>query len=266
MRFVFCLLLTVCGAAAAADLSRIEHPIVKEPKYTGKPQYCLLVFGAEAKHRVWLVQDSDALYVDRNGNGDLTEAGEKVTGKRSDSTDAFQFEAGALTIGGKLHKGLEVTVAPVKSLSSNPNLMALPHVAAAIKKNPDATTGRIVMDVECESLKGGGIGGRVSYMVTLFDTEGVLQLGSKPADAPIIHLDGPLQITFYANKPTWIGGRSQDTILCIGTRGHGPGTFAMIAYDNTVPAGIYPKIDATFQSKNQAVNPVKELFELKKRC
>jgi hypothetical protein len=55
-----------------------ERKVAKEPVYKSNPKYCLLVFGPEAKTRVWLVQDGDTLYVDRNGNGDLTEAGEKV--------------------------------------------------------------------------------------------------------------------------------------------------------------------------------------------
>jgi hypothetical protein len=45
----------------------------------------------------------------------------------------------------------------------------------------------------------------VTYMVSLFDIRGVFRLSRKPADAPIIHLDGPLQVTFYGNKPTWTG-------------------------------------------------------------
>src|SRR5262245_4416296 len=67
---------------AATDLSKIDRTIAKEPVYKSKPSYCMLVFGAEAKTRVWLVLDGDVLYVDRNGNGDLTEAGERV--KRGD--------------------------------------------------------------------------------------------------------------------------------------------------------------------------------------
>jgi hypothetical protein len=76
------LLLAACGPAVAADLSKIDRSIAREPKYVGKPSYCLLVFGAEAKHRVWIVQDGDALYVDRNGNGDLTEPGERFLPSR----------------------------------------------------------------------------------------------------------------------------------------------------------------------------------------
>ena len=62
----------------SADLKNMDRTIVKEPKYTSQPYYALLVFGPEAKTRVWLVLDGEVLYVDRNGNGDLTEANERV--------------------------------------------------------------------------------------------------------------------------------------------------------------------------------------------
>jgi hypothetical protein len=35
--------------ANAADLSKVDRTIKKEPTYKGKPQYCLLAFGPEAK-------------------------------------------------------------------------------------------------------------------------------------------------------------------------------------------------------------------------
>jgi hypothetical protein len=66
-------------APAAVDLTKIDRGIAKEPTYQSKaPKYCLLVFGPEAKTRVWLVLDDKVLYVDRNANGDLTEAGKAV--------------------------------------------------------------------------------------------------------------------------------------------------------------------------------------------
>ena len=40
----------------ATDLAKVERKIAKEPSYQGKPKYCLLVFGPDAKTRVWLVQ------------------------------------------------------------------------------------------------------------------------------------------------------------------------------------------------------------------
>jgi hypothetical protein len=69
----------ICSAIVpAADLTKIDRSIAKEPAYKSKPTYCLLVFGQEAKTRIWLVLDGNELYVDRNRNGDLTDKGESV--------------------------------------------------------------------------------------------------------------------------------------------------------------------------------------------
>jgi hypothetical protein len=64
--------------AMSADLTKIDRTIFKEPKYTSQPHYALLVYGPEAKTRIWLVLDGQVLYLDRNGNGDLTEANERI--------------------------------------------------------------------------------------------------------------------------------------------------------------------------------------------
>src|SRR5262249_56425334 len=77
--------------AWGADLTKIDRTIAKEPAYKSKPQYCLLLFGPEAKTRVWLVRDGDVLYVDRNGTGGLTEDGGRVV---SQGGPAPGFEAG----------------------------------------------------------------------------------------------------------------------------------------------------------------------------
>jgi hypothetical protein len=62
----------------AARLDAVPRAIVKEPTYRTKPGYCLLVFGSADKTPIWLVEDGDILYVDRNGDGDLTEPGKAV--------------------------------------------------------------------------------------------------------------------------------------------------------------------------------------------
>src|SRR5262245_47701417 len=71
------ILLAWLSPVRAVDLTKIERTIAKEPQYQSKsPKYCLLVFGSEAKTKVWIVFDGDEdVYVDRNGNGDLTEPG-----------------------------------------------------------------------------------------------------------------------------------------------------------------------------------------------
>ena len=77
---LWALALLAIGSAPlpGTDLSKIDRTIGKEPVYKSKPMYCLLVFGPEAKTRVWLVLDGETLYVDRNGNGNLTEDGERL--------------------------------------------------------------------------------------------------------------------------------------------------------------------------------------------
>src|SRR2546430_2055521 len=95
--------------AQAADLAKIERRIAKEPAYQTKtPRYCLLVFGLDARTRVWLVQDGDTLYVGRKGTGDLTGDDKRVRLKQQG--DSFRsFEIGDLTIDGLTHTGLSVT-------------------------------------------------------------------------------------------------------------------------------------------------------------
>jgi hypothetical protein len=71
------------GMAFAVDLTKIERKIAKEPAYfSSSVGYCLLVFGPAADKRVWLAWDGKDLYVDRNGNGNLGEPGERILGPR----------------------------------------------------------------------------------------------------------------------------------------------------------------------------------------
>jgi len=73
----------LAGALAASplfavDYDQVDRSLTKEPKYqSGKPEYALLLFGMEAKRRAWVVVDGDVVYLDRNGDGDLTAADER---------------------------------------------------------------------------------------------------------------------------------------------------------------------------------------------
>jgi hypothetical protein len=66
--------LALCSPASwAVDYGKIDRSIRREPVYkTKSPKYALLLFGREAKTRVWLVLDGKTVYLDRNGDGDLT--------------------------------------------------------------------------------------------------------------------------------------------------------------------------------------------------
>src|SRR5262249_40201765 len=99
------------GASSAADLTKVDRTIKKEPAYQTKPTYCLLVFGPKARDRVWLVLDGDILYVDRNGNGDLTEEGESIKAAALSPRNELghrerSIEVSDISVAGLTHRGL----------------------------------------------------------------------------------------------------------------------------------------------------------------
>jgi hypothetical protein len=257
-----------CGITAAADLSLIDRTIRKEPAYqSNTPKYCLLVFGQEVKDRVWLVLDGDTLYVDRNGNGDLTEPDEKVSANKQDNTEEElgrrRFEVGDLRVGGWTHKGLQLTRLPLKELAEK--FAAIPGLKEMTARDPKATGYILSLDVDIPGRKGNGIGGRVSQSAGFADVSGVLQFAEKPADTPVVHFGGPWQITL--DGPQYLRlGRSVEVNLALATPGHGPGSSAWVCYEELVPEDAYPKAVITFPPKGPGGRPVTELYDLKERC
>ena len=60
-------------------LENVTRTITKEPGYASIPKYLLLVLGEKADSQVWIIEDGEKLYVDKNGNGDLTDDGPALT-------------------------------------------------------------------------------------------------------------------------------------------------------------------------------------------
>jgi hypothetical protein len=256
---------------SSADPLKVDRTLQKEPAYSTKaPRYGLLVFGPSGQHRVWLVHDGDALFVDRNCNGDLTEPGEKVPAEkpREGSTreeGEYVFELGELRVGGRTHKGVTVLSSRLANFGS-PSIAGRPDVKAALAKDPKTEVVVVRGDIDFPGMKGGGLDGRLSFMAGFFDLAGLLQFAAKPADAPVIHLGGPLEITFFAELPTLRVGRESELILVVGTPGVGPGTFAMLHYEDTIPESARPVAEITYQPAAPGAKPLKELFEIKDRC
>jgi len=107
---------------SAADLTKVSRTIDKEPVYKSKsPKYCLVVLGKEAKTKLWLVLDGDALYVDRNCNGDLTEPGERIARRVDDriADENLQFKCSEIQDGDLRHLELEVGATKLSAASSD---------------------------------------------------------------------------------------------------------------------------------------------------
>lgn len=264
MRLKLFLLFTIATLAApvqASDLRGIDRTIAKEPAYPSKsPRYCLLVFGLEAKTRVWLVEDGDTLYVDRNANGDLTEKDEKIVlTDRSDSHGRFppvEIKADGLT-----HSNLVVTrMKATKDFVGNDA-----EWQRVERESPEHWVWWITIDTQRSANDPRPVPQKISYVIN-GDGKGMLVFGSSPKTAPIIHLNGPWSLGLQDAKQQLCVGRDSTLQIGVGTQGVGPGTFAFVLYPNTIPKDAYPVAEVTFPAKSSNDPPIKKLFTLKERC
>jgi RNA polymerase sigma factor (sigma-70 family) len=254
------------------DLAKIDRTIRKEPAYHNKPRYCLLVLGQKAETRIWLVIDGETLFVDRNGNGNLTEEGKQLAGKRPVSPGILEFHVGPFTEadGKTKHSDLIVYEYFARQYGHLVNTVA-------------------VMDVL-------GIRGQTT------NGEDDCAFADSPKDAPIIHINGPLTMMAYhvwveSHGGTWsalkevsyqsrslidfrnqpngkdvpyqlkVGDRVSKLHVKIGTPGVGRGTFAALAVENNeFPGGIYPVAVIAVPTKANPSKMVNVEYILNNRC
>ncbi len=259
----------VNGGPNVAEPVKVDRTIGKEPVYrTKNPKYGLLVFGPEQRDKVWFVVDGETLYVDRKGDGDLTGPDKRVEAnkksKYAGETEGYTFEVGEVTAGGRVHKGLVVTTTPLIAYG-NTHVQRRPDVRTALEKDPKVQVVTLTIDVDVPGIKGGGLGGRLTYIAGFLDTTGVLVLADKPANAPVVCLGGPLQVTLY-ERPTVRAGSSSEFVLAVGTPGWGPGTFAMLTYDKTIPKDARAVVQATYAPPAPGEPAVTEKHVLMDRC
>jgi hypothetical protein len=233
--------------ADAADLTKIDRAIKKEPVYQSKsPRYALLVFGPKAETRVWVVVDlvaepwendgsKNALYIDRNGDGDLTGPSERVTCTMTKQATHVSF-------------------------SPEPSITYSPHFDAGDIVERDGQTKHTGLTIDVGSYiqryRPVSLVVKVSGRYEQFAGGQLLKFADRPQDAPIIHFNGPLTFRIamdtgilyvpinYDEKadPKWydehppryeeqslVRGESRMLIAQIGTPGLGRGTFAAIS-------------------------------------
>jgi hypothetical protein len=263
------------------DVALKLPPLIKEPVYQSKtPQYAVLAFGAKAHTLVWLVLDlaydplrekpgnKDSLYVDLNGNGDLTDPGERIPAGVITSTHEGriaereleqhlpQFKVGDIvTRDRKMKKYTGLTV----------------DVGWFV---PGQRYRRVTLTVN--------VPGRGAQSVS----SPLLRFADKPADAPVIHFDGPLALRLNMSTiwhypvddtgkkqaaPPWyeeaplVRGKECDLTAEIGTPGVGPGTFLLMSAD-IPPSDVHPVADVEFQHRDPAKPAIRVQVELTQRC
>jgi hypothetical protein len=261
------------GTISAGDLTKINRKIAKEPAYESKPKYCLLVFGPEAKTRVWIVLDGDTLYVDRNGNGDLTEEGEKVgLPKFTEIDNGFvagqrQHAAGALTAWPA--RRLELTV--IQTRIRPGHKAQAPEEAEMVKLFGDPPggllTGVMVMDEPTKGKvpKGGLADGPINGQIAMADRQGALRFADRAEQAPIVHFSGPLMMSLHPMQKL-VRGQETELKASVGTPGLGQGTFVTVMYQGRIPEDAHPNAEVEFPTSGSGKPPLKTKAILSKRC
>jgi len=229
-------LLLLTGALHAADLSKIERTIRKEPPYQSKTQrYCLLVFGAEAEMRVWLVFDgNDTLFMDRNGDGDLTAPNEKVKfappesvkvpGRDDWSMRPANFDAGSITAKGGV----------------------LPNTRLRVSDG----------------------GGTMLYLlqgdktIQIAGKKEILTFAARPERAPILHFNGPLQIRLSPATTLRPGDDSSQLGINLITPSRET-TACVYQSIEAVPENAHPVAEVSFGGDQEASS---KRIVLDKRC
>jgi hypothetical protein len=219
----------------AGDLPKIERTIRKEPVYKSKtPKYCLLALGPKAGTRVWLVLDGDVFYIDRNGNGDLTEPGERVpigpkTKEIDDDGQAF-------------------------------------FTTPLWEEEVTDRQGRRRLDVSFEhSADYRQAICRVVVREGKLPRLGEAVLADRPQDAEVLHLDGPLSLRLVEpDGPPLVRGKGpKDLCVCVGTFGRNT---TVLVQNKAVPADTHPLAEIEFPSKQPSGKPIHVKVVLDRRC
>jgi len=236
---------------AAVDLTKIDRSIRKEPVYQSKdPQYCLYVFGPEAKVRVWLVLDGDVLYVDRNGNGDLTEPGERIAPRwalhnspeRPDAKVMREFD-----LSRRIKDG-QPEGEPI--LSCVPDVFWL-YVSQFIPAD-DRTDAGAELDR------------KRPFYVAVARAFGCgqysdLAFARRSGDAPILHFDGPRQLAVSDRSETL--RRGETSWLAVYLKTPGLGATVTTDFDDSV-AGTHPVAEIECPPRRPGDEPVRFRLEL----
>jgi len=221
--------------ANAQEVARIDRTVAREPHYATKcPSYCLLLFGPGAKARVWLVLDGDRLYVDRNGNGDLTEPGECFT--RAPHDDFFRIPDLKIGDAGRRYSDLRVNW------------------------RPRGVTPRGQWDLH------------VIVRVNDHDQYAVAAANAgRPAKATLLHFDGPLKLHLqvFQSEPREQEHftRGKEHLLAVSLVTRYPGVGSVQVHSGAgVAAHIHPVVAIVFPGKAPGARPTTVKVRLKHRC
>jgi hypothetical protein len=213
----------------AIDLSKIDHTVRREPTYQHKPRYCLLLFGPEAKTRVWLVLDGDVLYVDRTGQGDWIKANKK----RSDNVS------------------LRFTIEEIQDNDGITRYSQLQIQAQPSEVFPGKYCFRYI------EVKNKGKHGEYTF---------VRESASSPQEAAIAHFNGLRQMGMNYLRLVRGGPPTDVNAHIITSYPTGEWAYVDVCKSEGIPTNIHPVAEFEFPNKKSGGPPVKLKVPLTQRC
>lgn len=244
------------GTKVGSDLTKLNRTIRKEPAYSARPYYTLLAIGPDASKRVWMVLDGSTLFVDRNGNGDLTEEGERfsLTSTRELSKEQAysHFNVFDISLGGPdENKGK--TKYQLEHWIRDPDFVPKTDFdktwARERKEWEQATLWRIMGDNR---------------------TQTAITFSRRPEDAQISHLGGPLTVRLRFPDQTFCRSNAEPLQVEIGTfglstRGNRIPAFSRVM-TTELPSDVHPQAVIEFPGRRPTDPPVVVTVALKRRC
>jgi hypothetical protein len=224
--------------ALAVDYSRIDRTIAKEPGYRSKnPRYALLLFGPKAALRVWLVLDGEDLYLDRNGDGDLTGKDEYL---------------------GKFSQCKDITIADPDGKTK----YVITGIGSYEEGKPPDRHLMVSVDIR----------GPLAYRQYCD-----VKTNEKPRHAALAHFHGPLTAgprTINWKVPPGLtltmGEKPGELNALVGTMSAEHGCWVVVrthnGNDGAFPKKVRPEVEVEFPARDRGGNTVKKRFALNDFC
>jgi hypothetical protein len=251
---------------APAQPIDVQHVLRSEPAYKTAPRYIKILFGHTTTSVSWLVVDGDVAYVDRHCTGNLTEKTCRVN-PEARQIPAAEPSSEALEPFKKTLIDLRADPKGARQLYLSNRALALQHRYFKLGF-VDADNGQ--HELEMHTLPDGIT---INKLDGLVQSTGKIAASSKPVAAPIVHFNGPLELSVFA--PDWVhhkpGGKlnrqgANSFGVLIGTPGNGEGTFACL-YCKDIPKELNPTAEFTFACcGNDGTSTVSRTIKLSQRC
>ncbi len=252
--FAMAALMTAAMRGSASEPKAQDHLPRVEPRYASTdPQYCLLLFGREADVRVWAVLDGDVLYLDRNGNGDLTDPGECIAARsvyrglkeRPDVKVMRQFELSCW------HEGCEPVLTCGPEVQRFHLSHTVPHADGRDRAGVQRFTERPI-DISITTNIGR-------------DQRASLRFSNSAHTAPVLHFDSPLRLALSERfgLVRFCPGEICNLVVELRPQGVAASVRTDVA---ELPADVYPVATIEFPPAQVDARPLRVRVELSHRC